>query len=187
MEVSLCFVRLQSFSCLSNKFVMTEFIPFDTHYHLSFLGVISFLMFFFFFFFFNVKMDIYSIHLAWYSECRLVTSDQMVRQVQMPTVVDLFTFLLHIWQFPVCFGSSITWTEVRCTPSSTQPGFKFMTFRSWHYVSCHWDACFSGFDKYKLILTGSRNLLGMCTHSCTMEVYSCIIKLMVCFVFSRLR
>ena len=31
--------------------------------------------------------------------------------------------------------------EVQCTPSSTRPGFKLMTFRSLQYISCHWDTC----------------------------------------------
>ena len=32
-------------------------------------------------------------------------------------------------------------TEILRTPSSTRPGLKLMTSRSWHYISCHWDAC----------------------------------------------
>ena len=31
-------------------------------------------------------------------------------------------------------------SEVLCTPSSTQLGFKLMTSRSWQYISCHGDA-----------------------------------------------
>ena len=32
-------------------------------------------------------------------------------------------------------------TEALRTSSSTRPGFKLMTSRSWQYISCHWDAC----------------------------------------------
>ena len=32
-------------------------------------------------------------------------------------------------------------TEVLRIPSSTRPGFEPMTFRSWQYIPCHWDAC----------------------------------------------
>ena len=30
--------------------------------------------------------------------------------------------------------------EVPRTPSSTQPRFELMTSKSWHYISCHWNA-----------------------------------------------
>ena len=32
-------------------------------------------------------------------------------------------------------------TEVLHTPSSTRPGFKLTTSRSWQHISSHWDAC----------------------------------------------
>ena len=61
----------------------------------------------------------------------------------------------YLWGDFKCMGSQIwlmhwqliflvqVWlrTDVLCTPSSTWPGFEFMTSGSWQYISCRWDAC----------------------------------------------
>ena len=39
------------------------------------------------------------------------------------------------------FWIKCNFTEVLRTPGYIRSGFKVMTFRSWQYISCHWETC----------------------------------------------
>ena len=77
-------------------------------------------------------------------------------------------------------------TEVLRTSSSTRPGFKLMTSRSWQHITYHWDACSNHlvisdlqqrcFLKYVTTIVGE----WMCENDIvkiTLHVQSCILQM----------
>ena len=88
-----------------------------------------------------------------YHPCCSVAGLMLFCTLQSVVAWNNFTFCMSVWCYRswhviqlrniilysiTIFGSSTTQTEVR-TPSSTWPGFKPMTSRSWQYIPYPWD------------------------------------------------